>query len=596
MGRFDQWTHGKKLFRNMTVGFALHEMIYDADGAPEDYRFLMVNHAFENMTGLKRAEIIGRRATEVVPGLERSWIEAYGEVTRTGKPAWFQSYSAPLDRYYEVRAYRPDPGIFAVMVQDISERLKDEEALANRERLFRAVLDTTGEGFFMADAEGRLVEVNGAYSDMQGYSRQELLSMSIFDQGAGYARDQVWRRLEAIRKEGHNTFEAVHLRKDGRLVDVEISATWIKEGGGRYIAFVRDITDRKRAERLIREQGERLALALNGTAAGIWDWDMGTGDLILDDSFGRVIGYPPEELVGQKKDRWREICHPEDLARSAACLEAHLSGKAPRYECEVRLRHKDGRWVWVLNQGELVERDAEGRPSRMIGIMFDIGRQKDTEETLRTALADKDSLLRELHHRTKNSMQLINAMLELKKRELPAGEVTAAFDNIQNKVLAMALVQEKLYEADTLSSIDLGSYVRDLVGLLESEMPLASTDIAFEAEAEEIEVTADVAVPCGIIVSELVGNSISHAFPSRERGRITVSVKRSPSGEISIEERDDGVGLPEGYDPRKEGRVGLRTVIGIGEEQLHGRVDFDGKPGGFACRLAFKNLYYPKRV
>jgi PAS domain S-box-containing protein len=593
---FDAWAGSRQLFRNMTIGFSLHEMIFDDSGSPSDYRFIFVNPSYEKMTGLKRAEIIGRRASSVLPRTDLVLMATYGEVVRTGKPICFQTYSPETGRHFEVRAYRPAAGTFVTLIQDITERLRDEKALAEREHLLGAILETTEEGFFILDKNARFTATNEAGCRLLGYSREELLGMELPQICTEACLNRIGAKLEKIRNTGHDRFESQYRHKSGGIFDVEVSSSFLNEDGGKYIIFCQDISERKLTEHILMEQEERLALALGGTGTCLWDWNMATGEMILDPNWAKMLGYPPEELAGIKKDKWEEICHPEDREASREALARHLAGETPRYSCELRVKHKAGHWSWVINQGELVERDAEGKPLRMIGLMFDISAQKENERQLRVALKEKGTLLSELYHRTKNSMQLINAMLELKKQEIGNEEVFAAFDDIQNKILAMALVQEKLYQSDRLDSIDLGSYVSDLMELFESEMPVSPKDISFAAEAGRVPVSADIAIPCGIIISELIGNSVSHAFPERGKGSIGISVYRSPEGEISIEQWDDGVGLPEGFDPRRSGRMGLKTIIGIGEEQLHGRISFGGSEKGFRCKLSFKDIYYPKRV
>ena len=438
-----------------------------------------------------------------------------------------------MEKHFEVRAYRPHASSFAVVVQDITDRLRDEQALAERERLLSAILETTQEGFFIAEADGRFSAVNSSYCKMLGYTRDEFLAMAISDQTEGATPEAMAKRQERVRLEGHDRFETKHRRKDGSLFDAEISTSFLNEDGGKYIAFCRDITERKKTLRLIHEQGERLELALSGTGTCLWDWDMKSGAMILDPNWSRLLGYPLSDLHDVNKARWKEICHPEDLAASEKTLERYLAGELPRYECELRVKRYDGLWLWVRNQGEIVDRDAEGRPQRMIGLMFDIETQKENERKLRSALGDKEALLSELYHRTRNSMQLINAMLELKKQEIGDHQVFAAFDDIQNKILAMALVQQKLYEANCLVSIDLGSYVSDLLELYRSEHSGIPTSIDFVAEGGGVDVSADIAIPCGLIISELVGIPWSTPSPS-ERGERFPWPSTRTQGEPSI--------------------------------------------------------------
>jgi len=385
--------------------------------------------------------------------------------------------------------------------------------------------------------------------------------------------------------------------RKGDWSSILVSCDNFRDAEGRRCARLDALSTDKEARRLIREKEERLSLALSCTGAVPWDWDLVTDRVLLDPNWKRLLGIEPRSLEGQRKRRrWADFCHPEDLERSAEILSRHFSGKVPRYANEIRMRHADGHWCWIMLQGEVTERSAGGRPLRMVGLAFDIGPQKEAEAKLVRALDEKHVLLGEVFHRTRNSMQLINAMLELKKQEFPDRAVAGAFEDIQNKILAMALVYEKLYETGTISSLDLGSYVEGLIENLRSELPVAARDIRMTAEADHVEVTPDVAVPCGLMLSELVGNSIAHAFPSQHEGHIDISITKDDEGEIVIVERDDGVGLPAGFDPRLGGHVGLKTVIGIGEEQLRGKVSFSSGDEGFACSFRFRDTYRPLRV
>lgn len=385
--------------------------------------------------------------------------------------------------------------------------------------------------------------------------------------------------------------------RKGDWSSVLVSCDGFHDAAGDGRPCLEALVAEREARRLIREKEERLSLALGCTGAVPWDWDLVTDRVLLDPGWKRLLGIEPGSLEGQeKRRRWADFCHPEDLGRSADILARHLSGEIPRYANEIRMRHADGHWCWIMLQGEVTERSAGGRPLRMVGLAFDIGAQKEAEARLVRALDEKHALLGEVFHRTRNSMQLINAMLELKKQEFPDPSVSAAFEDIQNKIIAMSLVYGKLYETGTISSLDLGSYVEDLMDSLRSELPAAARDIRMTAEADHVEVTPDVAVPCGLMLSELVGNSIAHAFPWRHEGHIDVSITKDDGGEIVIVERDDGVGLPAGFDPRLGGHVGLRTVIGIGEEQLRGKVSFSSGDDGFACSFRFRDTYRPLRV
>lgn len=250
--------HYRLLFQSIDSGFALHEIICDEQGVPCDYRFLEINPAFEKLTGLRADTLIGHTDMEMLPGTEKEWIERYGKVALTGEVAHFENYSRELGKFYEVTAYSPKHGQFAVIFQDVTERRRSEEARRERDEWHRVVLQTAMDGFWMVDLQGHLIEVNEALCRMSGYSAQELLGMRINDLESGETADQTAARIQKIMTEGQERFEARHRRKDGSVYDVEVSAQYRADGGGWIVAFLRDISDRKQAENKINEQLEEL--------------------------------------------------------------------------------------------------------------------------------------------------------------------------------------------------------------------------------------------------------------------------------------------------------------------------------------------------
>ena len=161
-------------FDRMLDGFAYHRIVVDKAGKPVDYVFLEVNHAFEKMTGLKRERIIGKRVTEVLPGIEKDsadWIGVYGKVALTGEPVQFENHAGPLDKWYQVSAYCPEKGHFVALFEDITERKKAEEALRVGEEKYRHLLQYAPTAIYEIDYNGpRFRSVNDAMCEMTGYS------------------------------------------------------------------------------------------------------------------------------------------------------------------------------------------------------------------------------------------------------------------------------------------------------------------------------------------------------------------------------------------------------------------------------------------
>ena len=163
----------RALFNSMNEGFALHEIICNADGKPVDYRFLDMNPAFERLTGLNKADIIGKTVLTVMPSTEPVWIERYGNVALTGKPASFENFSSPLNRYYNVVAFSPQPKQFAVVFNDITDRIQAENAIAEEKERLAVTLRSIGDGVITTDIHGTIVLMNKVAEEYTGWKQAE---------------------------------------------------------------------------------------------------------------------------------------------------------------------------------------------------------------------------------------------------------------------------------------------------------------------------------------------------------------------------------------------------------------------------------------
>ncbi len=236
----------RTLFTEMINAFALHEIILDESGQPCDYRFLSVNPAFERMTGLVGTDIIGRRVLEVFPNLERSWINRYGRVTLTGEPAAFEDYSRDLDKHFEVRSFRPAPGQFAVIFQDITSRRRVEARL----KLLASVFEHTQEGIVVTDPDGTILEVNDAFTRITGYDREELVDQTPRLLRSGRHGPEFYRSMWAtLSEQGLWRGEVWNRRKNGEIYPEQLTISAVLDDRGQaahYVGVISDITASKR--------------------------------------------------------------------------------------------------------------------------------------------------------------------------------------------------------------------------------------------------------------------------------------------------------------------------------------------------------------
>jgi PAS domain S-box-containing protein len=249
----------RSLFDNMTEGFALHEIICNEDGTPCDYRFLEINPAFERLVGLSRSQAIGKLASQVIPDLEAEWIEIFGSVALTGKPVRFERLILSQGKYYVIYVYRPAPRLFAAIFTDITAQKQAELQLRQVAEKYSSLFNTTTDGVYITNLEGVIQEVNNAYCEMSGYSRDELTNMHVSQLEASETSEEiVIHTQKVLNQKGHDRFESKHRRKDGSIFDVDITALHLNQDGGRIAIFTRDITERKLAEQALRQARNEL--------------------------------------------------------------------------------------------------------------------------------------------------------------------------------------------------------------------------------------------------------------------------------------------------------------------------------------------------
>jgi PAS domain S-box-containing protein len=272
----------------------------------------------------------------------------------------------------------------------MQERQPDEAEHKNEE-LYGAVLRSAMDGFWMVDINGRFLEVNETYCRMNGYSEEELLSMYISDVEDLESSDDTAAHMQKIIAQGEDRFESRHRRKDGSIFDVEVSVQYVHSKGGHFVAFLRDITERKRTEEAFRTSEERLSLALQAAEQGIYDLDLTTGEAVVTPEYALMLGYDPDEFH-ETNAKWIERLHPDDRDNVASIYRAYVKGEIPEYKVEFRQKTKDGNWKWILSLGKIMKRDTDGHPLRMTGTHTDITERKRAE----AEIADRSALLQQI--------------------------------------------------------------------------------------------------------------------------------------------------------------------------------------------------------
>jgi PAS domain S-box-containing protein len=338
-----------------------------------------------------------------------------------------------------------------------------------------------------------------------------------------------------------------------------------------------DVTERRVAERRLR----LLAHALTSTRDAISITDMDNRLLFVNDAFVHTYGFPEEDLLGNDMNLVRSSNAP--LSLDEQIRKDTLAGG---WYGEILNRRSDGTEFPVELWTSVVRND-EGDPVAMVGVARDITERKQTEEFLRSSLKEKEVLLREIHHRVKNNLQVITSLLSLQAEYLTDEPMTRIMRESQHRVRSMALVHEKIYQSHNLAEVDFGDYTRELVSQLFRSYGARQDLIRMNIRTDSVSLGVDRAIPCGIILNELVTNSLKYAFPDGRSGNIDIELRSVSAGLIRLIVRDDGVGFPKDFDMQKTNSLGL-TLVHMLVDQVRGELSITPQSTGVEVTLTFR--------
>lgn len=474
-------------------------------------------------------------------------------------------------------------GVFMSGTAALYRRDRDKAAAYDRDAALRegqarlaTFAQATFEGIVESEA-GRIRDCNEQFARMLGYTVSELRGMEIADLTAPEDRDRV---AANIRGGWESAIEHVALRKDGTRILVEARGRPVSAGSSRRHTAIRDITARHQAEEALRESEARYRAIGESIDYGVWVCAPDGRNIYASESFLKLVGLTQEQC---SNFGWGEVLHPEDAARTLAAWRkcARTGGL---WDMEHRFRGADGQWHSVLARGVPV-RDERGQITCWAGINLDISRLKQAEERLKGSLHEKEVLLKEIHHRVKNNLQVISSLVDLQAAALDNPVLHGLFQNVRDRVRSMALVHEKLYQSESLARVDFAEYARSLLTYLWRAHGSPAVSVRLTLDLHPVLLSVETAVPCGLILNELATNTLKHAFRGRSEGEVTVALDTGVDGRVRLVVRDNGVGLAAGRDWRQSGSLGLRLVPMLAK-QLNGVVEASND-GGAEFRLTF---------
>ncbi|MDH5676386.1 MAG: PAS domain-containing protein [Myxococcales bacterium] len=410
----------------------------------------------------------------------------------------------------------------------------------------------------------RITRANRAMLDQYGASLEDFIGLTpkdFFEHDMAQGR-AAWRELLDAGVLQTRTHEQ---RLSGEKFWVEGTYVVLTDNQDRIVGHFgtqRDVTAEVEAVNALRKSEERLEEAQRITHIGHWDWDIITNDLYWSREIYRILGREPGDNAARYED-FIETTHADDRERVQAAVAAALAGRP--YSVEHRVVRPDGEERWVHERGQ-VTFDSTGKPLRMLGTAQDITERKRVNSAIERSLHEKEVLLREIHHRVKNNLQIIKSLLHLQRAKLPGDERAGVFQESIDRVQVMALLHEKLYQSDDLASIDTADYLSSLVDSLSESYLVGGNPIAFELDVEPQRLDLDRAIPLGLLVSEIVTNAIKHAFPGNRSGFVRVAGRGRSGARYCITIADDGVGLPDEARHEANDTLGLKLIHNLSRQ------------------------------
>jgi PAS domain S-box-containing protein len=432
-----------------------------------------------------------------------------------------------------------------------------------KERKYRDIFLNSQSGIFTFDLDThKIQEFNMRIASILGYGPGGLKDVAV---STLWHKDQELESfISRLKNEQQiSDTEVAFKRKDGGTVWAQVTAALSADQA--VICSAADITERRRAEAAIQDSEKRYRMIGELIPFGVWMCDAKGEFTYLSDSFLQLIGMTLEEC---RKGGWLKRLAPEDIGRTQNDWKQCVATGC-FWDYEYRIFDKKGNDHFVLSRGAPL-RNETGRIVSWVGNHLDITERRRYENRLEASLKEKEVIIKEVHHRVKNNMQVISGFLHLQSNYIKDPDSVEKLNECQRRVKTMALVHEKLYQSKHLGFINSEEYVKSLVSDLVESYALR-TDIDIQVNVESVNINLDIAIPCGLIINELLTNALKYAFKDRLSGHITVDMRLGQDHRFTLVVSDDGAGLPAGFDIGSTATLGMQLVAVL-VRQLGGEI------------------------
>ena len=585
-----------------TVGDVIFHIAVEPGG---QFRFISINRAFSDVTGLKPEQVVGKLASEIIPEPSLTMVLENYRKAIEGKTMvyWEEVSDYPSGQVIGEVSVVPvfdDQGRCTHLVgsvHDVTERTRAEKALKASEEKFRMITEQIADLISITDDRGVVIYASPASRALFLYEPEEMSGRHFKEFLDPASAPKALAAFLEARTHGTRAkeLELMMKRKDGSVFIGELSGSNFPYGEKNgSLVVIRDITERKKAEEILRESDVRLNKLVTWVPGMIYRFkrrpDGSYCVPFTTEAIRGIFGCSPEDVREDFAPIARVIV-PEDFDRVVASIEDSAEHLAA-WSCEYRVRIPGGPVRWMLGNAT-PERSDDGGIT-WYGYNMDITERKRTEDAVQSSLREKEILLREIHHRVKNNMQVISSLLNLQADHVADADARRMLKEGQLRIRSMALIHEKLYQARDLSKVEFASYIQSLTAHLFQFFKVDPGQVRLESDLEDVRLDINTAVPCGLLFNELISNALKHAFPGERKGTVRIRLWREEDGGLKLRVADDGVGIPQALDLRRAESFGLQIVdLLIG--QIEGKIELD-RTNGTDFTVAFRELGYKPRT
>jgi PAS domain S-box-containing protein len=574
------------IIRNASVAVAI--------GYP-DGRIGMFNKAFQELTGYSEVELNSIDwSLELTP---KKWRESeqkhLDELLKNKKAVQYEKEYirkdgsiVPIELVVHPRFDgKGKLDYYFAFLTDITERKKAERALTESKERYRIVADFTYDWEYWLGPDRNFIYVSPSCERMTGYKPEEFIKDPFLLEKITNPKDseQFLRHIhgENLNEETSDLIRFSITTKNGQKKWIGHGCQPVYSKKGEFMgrrASNRDVTNLIKAEDKLKNERQRFFDVLETMPVMVCilstDYHVIFANRSFREKFGESHGRPCYEYCFGKKE-------PCDFCESFKPLE---TGKPHHWEIST----PEGSFIDVY---DYPYKDIDGSPL-ILKVYIDITEHKKAEEEIKASLLEKETLLREIHHRVKNNLQIIASLLRLQEY-LGNDEIRNVLKESEGRVRIMAMVHEKLYRSSSLSNINSKEYINGLISDVFYNYGIKKEDITTNLQLEDVNLNIETIIPLGLIINEIVTNSVKYAFP-QGNGKITIKLKKGKGDEYNLIIRDNGIGIPENIDIEKTETLGLK-LVNVLTSQIDGQIKLD-RTKGTQFKITFKELEYPERI